>query len=46
MSKHTSSDWPLVTLILGVLAFVGLLVALGHPEALWGLFVLLAIFVL
>ncbi len=40
------SDWPLVVLILGVLTFVGTLVALGHPEALWGLFMLLAIFLL
>lgn len=33
--RNGDSDWPTVTLILGVLAAVTYMVVQGHPEALW-----------
>mgnify|MGYP000712719281 CR=1 FL=1 len=44
--SNRNSDWPLVVLVLGILAFVGAMTIAGYPQAMWGLFVLLVIFFL
>jgi hypothetical protein len=46
MSIKNNGDWPFVVLVLGILGFVATMVALGYPQALWALIILLVLFFL